>query len=194
MPRRVWGMVSTRRNFLARTACLTGLGGVALAEAGCQVAPASESPSDARGDAAPASEEFRMTPIGAVEQDDAGTRIRIHDRYTDGLLGLNEWSHVQVFWWFDQNDVPQRRAMLQVHPRGNRSNPLTGVFACRAPVRPNLLALSTCKILSLQGAVVELDTIDAFHGTPVLDLKPLIPPDLGMGNLRIPSWTGSPRS
>ena len=131
-----------------------------------------------------------MTPIGAVESDDAGTRIRLEERYADGLLGLDGWSHVQVFWWFDQNDTPPRRAMLQVHPRGDRANPLTGVFACRAPVRPNLLALSTCRILGVEGAVVRIDGIDAFPGTPVLDLKPLIPPDMGAGELQVPDWAG----
>ncbi len=57
---------------------------------------------------------------------------------------MDQWPHVQVIWWFDQKDTPQRRAILQVHPRGNPQNPLTGVLACRAPVRPNLIALSPC--------------------------------------------------
>jgi tRNA (adenine37-N6)-methyltransferase len=81
--------------------------------------------------------------------------------------------------------------MLQVHPRSNKNNPLTGVFACRAPVRPNLIALSLCKIVSVKGNVVEVDKIDAFEGTPVLDLKPYSPGQDSASNVKVPKWAGS---
>lgn len=90
-------------------------------------------------------------------------------------MRADEFSHILVFWWFDKNDMPQKRKVLQVHPRGDRENPLTGVFACRSPVRPNLLALTTCKIRSIKDNVVEVEDIDAFDGTPILDLKGYIP-------------------
>ena len=78
--------------------------------------------------------------------------------------------------------------MLRVHPHGDAKNPLAGVFACRAPVRPNLIALSVCKILSVEGPLVELDGLDAFDGTPVLDLKPFLPPDAPTQGVRVPAW------
>jgi len=96
---------------------------------------------------------------------------------------------VQVFWWFDRNDTPQKRAILQVHPRGNPQNPLTGVFACRAPVRPNLIALSLCKIVSVKGNV-EVEKIDAFEGTPILDLKPYAPAQDSTTEVKVPRWAG----
>ena len=83
-----------------------------------------------------------------------------------------EWSHINVFYWFDKNDVPQKRRILRVHPRGDQRNPLAGVFACRAPVRPNLIALSVCRIVSVKGNLVNVDQIDAFDATP----KPLPAP------------------
>lgn len=188
-------MTSSRREFLARAAGLGALGSLSSWSGGCANAAATGPTGEpvGRAPAEPAqapSAEFLMGAIGIVESDADGTRIRLDARYADGLLGLDGWSHVQVFWWFDKNDLPQRRSVLQVHPRGDRANPLTGVFACRAPVRPNLLALSTCRILGVEGAVVRIDAIDAFPGTPVLDLKPLIPPDLGGGDLKVPSWAG----
>ncbi|MBI5385494.1 MAG: tRNA (N6-threonylcarbamoyladenosine(37)-N6)-methyltransferase TrmO [Verrucomicrobia bacterium] len=131
---------------------------------------------------------FKLFPIGKVEIKGPVTRLRIFDEYADGLLGLESWSHVNVLYWFDQNDTPQQRRILRVHPRGNKENPLTGVFACRAPMRPNLIALSVCKILSVQGSLVTLEGLDAFDGTPVLDLKPFIPPDAPMQNVRVPAW------
>ncbi len=101
---------------------------------------------------------YKVYPIGRVEKKDDSTRIRIFDKYADGLLGLDKWSHVNVFYWFDKNDVPRKRRILQVHPRGNRENPLTGVYACRAPVRPNLIALTVCKILALERNVLSVYT------------------------------------
>ncbi|MGD8590945.1 MAG: TrmO family methyltransferase, partial [Chromatiales bacterium] len=65
-----------------------------------------------------------------------------------------------------------RRAILQVHPRRNPANPLRGVFATRAPVRPNLIALSRCRVISVNDNLIEIDEIDAFPDTPVLDIKP----------------------
>jgi tRNA (adenine37-N6)-methyltransferase len=131
---------------------------------------------------------FQLFPIGKVEKKGETARVRIFDEYVDGLLGLDGWSHVSVFYWFDKNDTPQQRRILRVHPRGDQQNPLTGVFACRAPVRPNLIALSVCKILSVQGNLVNVDGLDAFDGTPVLDLKPFIPPDAPMKEVRVPAW------
>lgn len=131
---------------------------------------------------------FVLRPVGHVERDEDGTRLRILDRFGDALLGLAEWSHVNVFYWFDKNDEPRKRSILQVHPRGDRENPRTGVFACRAPVRPNLIALSVCKIVKVEKNVVVVDAIDAFHGTPILDLKPVIPPDLQADAIRVPEW------
>ena len=147
-------------------------------------APAAES-----APAAPAAE-LKVHPIGHVRKADGRMLIVLDKKYQDGLLGLDQWSHVQVLWWFDQNDSPQKRAILQVHPRGNSQNPLTGVFACRAPVRPNLIGLSLCKVVSVQENVLEIESIDAFEGTPVLDLKPFSPGLDSTSGVKVPTWAG----
>jgi tRNA-Thr(GGU) m(6)t(6)A37 methyltransferase TsaA len=134
---------------------------------------------------------FTLNPIGHVQETEGRTLIVLDKKYQAGLLGLEGWSHVQVIWWFDKNDTPQKRAILQVHPRGNPQNPLTGVFACRAPVRPNLIALSLCKIVSVKDNVVEVEKIDAFDGTPVLDLKPYAPGLDSASGVKVPDWTKS---
>ena len=130
---------------------------------------------------------FRVYPIGSVQKSAGKTYIELDKSYEEGLLGLDGFSHVQVLWWFSENDVPQKRAILRVHPRGDAKNPLTGVFATRAPVRPNLIALTTCKILSVEGRCVFVEDIDAFDGTPIIDLKPYIPPDQVI-QPRVPDW------
>ena len=87
--------------------------------------------------------EFKLRPIGHVQKSEGRTLIVLDTKYEPGLLGLDGYSHVYVFWWFDRNDTPEKRAVLQVHPMGNRENPLTGVFATRSPVRPNLVKVGS---------------------------------------------------
>jgi len=115
---------------------------------------------------------YTMGPVGWVRKADGRTWIEIDKRYQPALLGVDALQSIWVLYWFDRNDTPERRAILQVHPRRNPENPLRGVFATRAPVRPNLIALSPVRVLSVRENVIEIDSIDAFPGTPVLDLKP----------------------
>ncbi|MCA9186906.1 MAG: tRNA (N6-threonylcarbamoyladenosine(37)-N6)-methyltransferase TrmO [Pirellulaceae bacterium] len=177
-------MAQSRRAFVAKAAMLTTAGGTFIASSGSiraddvSTAPTSEAT-------------YEVYPIGVIEKKDGSSRVRIFDKYADGLLGLDQWSHVNVFYWFDKNDTPQRRSILQVHPRGDAQNPLTGVFACRAPVRPNLIALTVCRIIAVEKNVVTVDQLDAFDATPVIDLKPFIPPDEPRKDIKVPKWTGN---
>jgi tRNA-Thr(GGU) m(6)t(6)A37 methyltransferase TsaA len=129
-----------------------------------------------------------MRPIGYVRIADGRTRIVLDKKYEAGLLGLRDFSHVYVFWWFDKNDTPEKRETLQVHPRGKEENPLTGVFATRSPARPNLIAMTLCKIVSIKENVVEVEKIDAFSGTPVLDMKPFLPGYDSTSDAKLPDW------
>jgi tRNA-Thr(GGU) m(6)t(6)A37 methyltransferase TsaA len=116
-------------------------------------------------------ETFMVSPIGFVRKEDGHASIVLEKRYEPGLMGLENFSHVTVVYWFHLNDTPEKRAILQVHPQGNEANPMRGVFATHSPVRPNLIAISRCKLLSVRDNIIEIDGIDAFDGTPVLDLK-----------------------
>ena len=131
---------------------------------------------------------FQLFPVGKVRKDSGTTTIKIYDRYADALLGLNQFSHVVVLYWFHKNDTPEKRGTLRVYPRGKRSNPLTGVFATRSPRRPNLIGISICKIVSVENNVIRIDSIDAFNDTPVLDLKPYVPRMDTVENPFGPKW------
>jgi tRNA-Thr(GGU) m(6)t(6)A37 methyltransferase TsaA len=132
---------------------------------------------------------FKLYPVGEVEKQSGSTKLRIFSRYHDALKGLDGFSHILVFYWFDRNDTPKKRNTLQVHPHGNKKNPITGVFACRAPVRPNLIAISLCKVLSIKNDIITVDKIDAFNGSPILDIKPYIPSiDNEPKGVRVPDW------
>ncbi len=114
---------------------------------------------------------YAVHPIGKVVKKDGKSFIVLDSKYHAGLRGLENHTYVNVVYWFDKNDTPEKRAILQVHPRGNRSNPLTGVFATHSPVRPNLIAISRCDIVEVKENIIEIKDIDAFDGSPVLDLK-----------------------
>ena len=67
-----------------------------------------------------------------------------------------------------------RRDVLQVHPRGNRDVPLTGVFATRSPDRPNPVGLHRVTVLEVAEQRLRVAPIEAIDGTPVVDIKPVL--------------------
>ena len=118
-----------------------------------------------------AAKQFTVYPIGYVREVEGRTLIVVDKKYQSALLGVDKLSEIWVLWWFDRNDTPRKRSILQVHPRGNPDNPIRGVFATHSPVRPNLIAMTRCKIVSVRENVIEVESIDAFPDTPVLDIK-----------------------
>ena len=133
-------------------------------------------------------EHFKIFPIGMVRKRDQRVTIDINQAYEEGLMGLDQNSHIIVLSWFQKSDTKAKRKTLQVHPRRNKANPLTGVFATRSPVRPNPISISACKILSIDGRRIQIDAIDAFDGTPVVDIKPYVPRLDAISEVRMPAW------
>jgi len=148
----------------------------ALLLALCLVMPALSAQADSEASRSPAIPDtkthYQLHPIGWILKRDGRTVIEIQPEYHSALLGVDQLDSLWVLYWFDRNDTPEQRAILQVHPHGNPDNPLRGVFATRAPMQPNLIAMSRCRVLGVEGTVIEIDDIDAFADTPVLDLKP----------------------
>lgn len=130
---------------------------------------------------------YSLVSLGAVKRYAESTFLVLKKEFAPGLVSLDDFSHVMVFYWFDRNDTPERRSMLQGYRRGKK-NPLTGVFATRSAARPNLIAITTCKIISIKDNVLEIDGIDAFDDSPVLDLKPYIPRNDSYPRAKIPYW------
>ena len=133
-------------------------------------------------------ESFQIFPVGIVRKTDTAVSIDIFDDFTDALLGLDGFSHIVVLYWFDQNDTSEKRRVLQVRPRKDPRNPLTGVFATHSPQRPNLIGLTVCRIISIHGGSIEIEDIDALDGSPVIDLKCFIPGSIGEKDVRLPDW------
>ena len=133
-------------------------------------------------------ESFKIFPVGVVRKRDESTWIEIYEHFTDALLGLEGFSHILVFFWFHENDTADRRKTLRVHPRKDEKNPLTGVFGTHSPLRPNLIGLTRCQLISVEDRRIEIDDIDAFDGTPVIDIKCYIQDSLPESEIRLPDW------
>jgi tRNA-Thr(GGU) m(6)t(6)A37 methyltransferase TsaA len=132
---------------------------------------------------------FEVFPIGYVRRDDERTYVEILEPYVPALKELERFSHVQVFWWFSEFDDEMYRTITQ-SDHAPYDAPTLGVFACRSPVRPNPIALTTAEILGVDHAdgIVEIVNIEAFDGTPVLDLKPYIPVSDRVKDVRVAEW------
>jgi tRNA-Thr(GGU) m(6)t(6)A37 methyltransferase TsaA len=136
---------------------------------------------------------IELHPIGLVKRQGDRASIAIRPELAPALDGLAGFSHVWVLYWFHENDRPEERAILQVHPRRNPANPLTGVFATRAPVRPNLIGFTCCRIISVKKNILEVEGLDAREGSPVLDLKPYIPGSDALPDAKVPGWVKTRR-
>jgi len=131
---------------------------------------------------------YTLHPIGLIRKKDDTAWIEIFADYREALLGLEGFSHIHVLFWFHENDTAELRRTLQVHPRKDPSNPLTGVFATHSPKRPNLVGLTRCRILGIDGNRIAIDAIDARDGSPVIDIKCFIPDAQPLADVRLPDW------
>ena len=126
--------------------------------------------------------EFELRPIGVIRselKDRSGAPkqgsegapdawLEVHAWAADALHGLAAGDQIIVITWFHQS----RRDVFKVRPRSNPSNPLTGVFATRAPDRPNPLGLHPVAVRAIDGLRLRIGPIEAIDGTPVVDIKP----------------------
>ena len=130
---------------------------------------------------------YEIRPIGIVEsplvdracRSEAGRRrragrlARVRCRPSaEGIRDLRVGTDVILLTWLDR----ARRDVLAVHPRGNSSNPLTGVFSTRSPDRPNPIGLHRVRIVSIDGSRVQVSNLEAIDGTPIVDVKPVLGP------------------
>jgi len=97
-------------------------------------------------------------------------KIEIFEDFSEGLKGIEGSSYLWVLYWFHKISKNKRK-ILQVHPRGDLARPKRGVFTTRSPVRPNLIGLTRVQLLKRQGNILIVQGLDAFEGSPILDIK-----------------------
>lgn len=97
--------------------------------------------------------------------------VEIDPAFADALLGMQPGDDLILLTWLHEG----RRDVLQVYPRGDRRNRLTGVFATRSPDRPNPIGLHRVHLLEiLDGQRLRVASLEAIDGTPVIDIKPVL--------------------
>ncbi len=96
--------------------------------------------------------------------------LEVNPAIAEGLDGIVAGDEIIVITWFHQ----AQRDILKVHPRGDKTIPLTGVFATRSPDRPNPLGLHRVTVLEIDGNKLKVGPIEAIDGTPVVDIKPVL--------------------
>src|SRR6478736_7051486 len=106
----------------------------------------------------------------------------------DSILGLAEFSHLEVVYLFDRVGPGDVHTGAR-RPRGNPAWPEVGIFAQRAKNRPNRLGLVTCNLLRVDGTTLFVNGLDAIDGTPVLDIKPHMEEFSPRGRVSQPAWS-----
>ena len=116
--------------------------------------------------------------------------IVIDGSLAEALDNLDDFSHIIVLYWMHQ--VPAlSQVPAKVHPRGRYELPLVGLFATRAPYRPNPIGKATVRLLQRRGNILKVEGLDAIDGTPVIDIKPYIPKYDSVTDSKVPSWITS---
>ena len=114
------------------------------------------------------------------------SEIVIDPSLTEALDGLEEFSHIVVLYWMHR--VTEDEAPLKVHPMRRQELPLTGIFATRAPSRPNRIGITSVRLLKRKGNTLMVKGLDALDGTPVIDIKPYIPVADLVADAKVPQW------
>lgn len=122
---------------------------------------------------------FELHPVGTVRSpykkrgdaprqgrfSDALAEIVIDDEFRPALHQIESQKHLWVLCWFDRAD----RSVLRATPPGQTTE--KGVFAIRSPDRPNPVSLCMVDLISVKEGVLTVRGLDAFDGTPVVDIK-----------------------
>ena len=132
---------------------------------------------------------FEIYPIGYVRRGENDIHLDILEPFRPALKQLDHFSHLMVFWWADRHDNEKSRGIMQTRPPYAEEY-VTGVFATRAEYRPNPIAMTTCEILEVdeEKGIVRVANIDAYDGTPIVDLKAYFPVCDRVKEAGIPEW------
>jgi tRNA-Thr(GGU) m(6)t(6)A37 methyltransferase TsaA len=98
--------------------------------------------------------------------------LEIQPEFADALHLIEPGDELILLTWLHLAD----RSVLQTHPRGDATNPLTGVFRTRSSERPNPIGVHRVTVTALEGpATLRVGALEAVDGTPIVDLKVAMP-------------------
>ena len=127
---------------------------------------------------------YEIKPIGVIRSElasrEAAPRqgnegapdawVEVNSAVAEGLEGIAVDSEIILITWFHK----AHRDIFKLHPRGDKSNIITGVFSTRSPDRPNPLGLQRVTVLKITGNRLKVRPLEAIDGTPVVDIKPVL--------------------
>jgi tRNA-Thr(GGU) m(6)t(6)A37 methyltransferase TsaA len=120
-----------------------------------------------------------QTPIQPVFCHNIEGTAVLDDEYVAGLAGLEGFSHIYLFFYFHQSSKTQLRLKPYLLDEEQ------GIFATRAPHRPNKVGMSLVHLVKIEGNVLHIKDVDVLDGTPLLDIKPFVPRFDTRENVRI---------
>ena len=149
-------------------------------------------------------EDIALRPIGVVRNRvtstdsrdwrQVGSTIILEPELAPALLGLDSYSHIVVLSWLHGIPPDVRGSKLQLHPRDDPKNPLQGILATRSQIRPNPIAIACVRLLGIRDNEIRVRGLDVIDGTPVLDIKPYLPPFDSIPVATMPAWAAGERA
>ena len=112
--------------------------------------------------------DLSRTPIQPVFSKGIRGSVELFPEYCDGLKDLDGFSHIYLFYYFD------RSTEIKLRVKPYLEDTIHGIFATRAPHRPNKIGMSLVRLLKIKQTILEVEEIDILDGTPLLDIKPYV--------------------
>ncbi len=109
------------------------------------------------------------TPIQPAMAQGAEGTVEVLPEYSEGLRDLDGFERIWLLYWFDRSC----EAKLKVVPF--RDTEERGLFATRAPCRPNPIGISAVRLIGVDGTTLRIADVDIVDGTPLIDIKPYVP-------------------
>ena len=142
-------------------------------------------------------DDVEARPIGVVKcsvteprDDDWGevvSEVHLDQDLAPGLVGIEQFSHALVVFWMHKSSFDGDKDLVR-RPRGREDMLELGIFAQRAKHRPNPIGVTAVQVVGRRGAVLTVKGLDAIDGTPVLDVKPYVPPFDTRADATVPEW------
>jgi tRNA-Thr(GGU) m(6)t(6)A37 methyltransferase TsaA len=112
------------------------------------------------------------TPIQPRYAEGVEGWIEVFEQFVPGLRDLEGFERIWLLYWFDRASFEDGLWVVKPYLDDN----VRGVFATRAPSRPNPIGMSAVQLLEVCGNRLTVQEVDILDGTPLLDIKPYIPP------------------
>ncbi|MFZ0963248.1 MAG: tRNA (N6-threonylcarbamoyladenosine(37)-N6)-methyltransferase TrmO [Terriglobia bacterium] len=111
------------------------------------------------------------TPIQPSLAKGASGSVEVFEEFVPGLRDLAGFERIWLLYWFDRAAFGQSALLVKPY----LDNTPRGVFATRAPARPNPIGLSAVRLRKIRGNTLTICDVDILNGTPLLDIKPYVP-------------------